>query len=86
MPGVAISEDRLLREFLTLVQIDSPTSEEGEIARVLERALAGIGFSVVNDGTGPSTGNLIARLGGLPATGRPSPSARTWTPWSPAVE
>jgi tripeptide aminopeptidase len=59
-----ICEDRLLAEFLEMVQIDSPVFHEGEFARVLESRLAGLGFRVVNDNTGPSSGNLIATIPG----------------------
>lgn len=58
-----ISDDRVLREFLELVRIDSPSFEEAAIARVLEAKLRALGFTVENDQAGPSTGNLIARLG-----------------------
>ncbi len=68
---VAVSEQRVLDEFLGLVQIDSVSFEEGEIARVLEEKLRRMGFSVFNDGTGPSTGNLIIRLAGT-APGAPA--------------
>lgn len=59
-----ISEERVLDRFLHLVQIDSVSFQEAPITRVLEQALHGLGFSVVNDGTGLSTGNLIAHLAG----------------------
>jgi tripeptide aminopeptidase len=69
--AVEVSEQRVLGEFLELVQIDSVTFEESQIAGVLEAKLREIGFSVVNDGTGPSTGNVIARLEGTAPTGTP---------------
>jgi tripeptide aminopeptidase len=59
-----ISRQRLLDEFLQLVQIDSVTFEEAEVARYLDSRLRGLGFAVENDAAGPSTGNLIARLPG----------------------
>ena len=64
MLSATVSEVRIIEEFLELVRIDSPTSEEAEIARVLGSKLLTMGFSVRNDGTGPSTGNLIAHLNG----------------------
>lgn len=64
-----VSERRVLEEFLELVQIDSPVFEEAAMARALEEKLAQLGFSVLNDLTGPSTGNLIARLPGSAAAG-----------------
>jgi len=68
---VAISEQRVLRRFLDLVQIDSVSLEEGQVARTLEEELRGMGFSVFNDGTGPSTGNMIAQLRGTVAAAVP---------------
>jgi len=59
-----ILEDRLLADFLEMVQIDSPVFHEREFARVLESRLADLGFCVRNDNTGPSSGNLIATLSG----------------------
>jgi tripeptide aminopeptidase len=59
-----ICEDRLLAEFLEIVQIDSPVFHEGEFAGALECKLASLGFHVVNDHTGPSSGNLIGTLPG----------------------
>lgn len=59
-----VSEKRVVDEFIELVQIDSPTRDEAAVAAVLEAKLAALGFSVTNDHTGPSTGNLIARLAG----------------------
>lgn len=67
----AVSEQRVLEEFLELVRIDSVTFEEAAIARALEGKLRRLGFDVFNDGTGPSTGNLIARLPGTAAKGTP---------------
>lgn len=59
---------RLIDEFLELVQIDSPTSKEGKIAKVLVNKLEEIGLTVEIDDaaakTGSETGNVIARLKG----------------------
>lgn len=59
---------RLIDEFLELVQIDSPTSKEGKIAKVLVKKLEEIGLTVEIDDagekTGAETGNVIARLKG----------------------
>ena len=59
---------RLIDEFLELVQIDSPTSTEGKIAKVLVEKLEEIGLTVEIDDaaakTGSETGNVIARLKG----------------------
>lgn len=67
-PNVVVSEERLLSRFLQLVQVDSVSTEEGELARILENELRSIGFSVFNDGTGPTTGNLIAGMRGTTVT------------------
>lgn len=61
--------DRLLEEFLELVQIDSETKEEAAIAEVLTNKLEALGFSVVEDDskerTGHGAGNLVATLEGV---------------------
>ena len=63
-----INEQRVLNEFLELVQIDSPTSKEGKIAQVLVEKLETIGCQVTIDDaaekTGAETGNVIATLKG----------------------
>ena len=59
-----VSEQRVVDEFVELVRIDSPTHEEAAVTAVLEAKLAEMGFQVSNDHTGPSTGNLVARLDG----------------------
>jgi tripeptide aminopeptidase len=64
MPGVR--RERVVRDFLELVRIDSPAREEAAIAAELETRFRALGLEVRNDGRGPSTGNLLARW---PATG-----------------
>lgn len=63
-----INKQRLMDEFLELVQIDSPTSKEGAIAKVLVKKLEDLGCEVVIDNagelTGAETGNVIATLKG----------------------
>ena len=63
-----INKQRLIDEFLELVQIDSPTSKEGKIAQVLVKKLEEIGCEVIIDDagekTGAETGNIIATLKG----------------------
>ena len=63
-----VNKQRLIDEFLELVQIDSPTSKEGKIAGVLVKKLEEIGCEVVIDNagekTGAETGNIIATLKG----------------------
>ncbi|UJF28359.1 M20/M25/M40 family metallo-hydrolase [Planococcus sp. 107-1] len=63
-----MNKDRLLNEFLELVQIDSETKNEAEIASVLKRKLEDIGFHVAEDDSsvrnGHGANNLIATLRG----------------------
>jgi tripeptide aminopeptidase len=63
-----IQEDRLLQEFLELVQIDSETKHEAEICRVLKEKLTALGLEVIEDDTmaitGHGAGNLVATLKG----------------------
>lgn len=64
-----INEERLLNEFLELVQIDSETKYETEIAKVLKKKFTDLGLDVFEDDTtaqtGHGAGNLICTL---PAT------------------
>ncbi len=55
-----IDKDRLLRTFLDLVKIDSPSGEEEAIAQELTLRLAALGANVQRD----AFGNLIAKLDG----------------------
>jgi tripeptide aminopeptidase len=55
-----INQDRLVSTFLELVQIDSPSGQEEEIARHLTAALKSLGLTVARD----QTGNVIGRLAG----------------------
>ncbi|GIO06977.1 hypothetical protein J31TS6_30050 [Brevibacillus reuszeri] len=61
-----INEERLLNEFLELVQIDSETKNEAEINKVLKQKLVDMGFTVEEDDAAAKTGhganNLIATL------------------------
>lgn len=63
-----INEQRILDEFLELVQIDSLSLKEAEVAKVLVKKLEEIGFSVEIDNAGEKangeTGNIIATLKG----------------------
>lgn len=52
-----INEDRLVKTFCDLVQIDSPSDEEEEMAQDLSRRLSELGFEILRD----AHGNLIAR-------------------------
>jgi tripeptide aminopeptidase len=61
-----INQERLLNEFLELVQIDSETKFEAEIAKVLKAKFSGLGLTVIEDDTtaktGHGAGNLICTL------------------------
>ncbi|RWZ60146.1 M20/M25/M40 family metallo-hydrolase [Halobacillus fulvus] len=65
---VAINKQRLLDEFLELVQIDSETKEEAAIARVLKEKFETLGLEVLEDQamekTGHGANNLICNLKG----------------------
>lgn len=61
-----INSERLRREFLKLVQIDSPTFKEGKVSRYLQEKLTSLDCEVFVDNagekTGGETGNIIARF------------------------
>lgn len=63
-----INEERLLNEFLELVQIDSETKYEAQIAKVLKKKFRDLGVEVYEDDTtsqtGHGAGNLICTLQG----------------------
>jgi tripeptide aminopeptidase len=63
-----LNKQRLLDEFFELVQIDSETKNEREIANVLIQKLKALGFDVFEDDSaersGHGAGNLIATLKG----------------------
>ncbi|EIJ78786.1 peptidase T-like protein [Bacillus methanolicus PB1] len=63
-----INQERLLNEFLELVQIDSETKYEAEIAKVLKEKFTELGLDVYEDDTtaqtGHGAGNLICTLRG----------------------
>ncbi len=63
-----INQERLLNEFLELVQIDSETKFETEIAKVLKQKFADLGLDVIEDDTtaktGHGAGNMICTLKG----------------------
>ncbi|WP_042458149.1 tripeptidase T [Neobacillus dielmonensis] len=64
-----INQERLLNEFLELVQIESETKNEAQISKVLKQKFTDLGLEVVEDDTtsvtGHGAGNLICTL---PAT------------------
>lgn len=63
-----INEERLLQEFLELVQIDSETKHESQIAKILKDKFELLGVEVYEDDTkevtGFGAGNLICTLPG----------------------
>jgi len=65
---IMVNQARVVEEFLELVQIDSESKNEAEIAKVLKEKLEALGLDVYEDDTkaqtGLGSGNLIARLKG----------------------
>ncbi|WP_020616760.1 M20/M25/M40 family metallo-hydrolase [Paenibacillus daejeonensis] len=67
-----INKDRLVKDFMALVQVDSETRNEAEISKVLTKRFAELGLEVEEDDTaavtGHGAGNLFATL--KPADGQ----------------
>ncbi|MCD7033246.1 M20/M25/M40 family metallo-hydrolase [Metabacillus sp. GX 13764] len=63
-----VNKDRIVEEFLELVQIDSETGDEGAISKVLKEKFSSLGLKVEEDDTtsitGHGAGNLICTLEG----------------------
>ncbi|HEX6594387.1 MAG TPA: M20/M25/M40 family metallo-hydrolase [Bacillota bacterium] len=59
---VKVNEERLLQEFLELVQIDSETKYETKIAAVLKDKFTELGIDVVEDDTKEKTGHGAGNL------------------------
>lgn len=67
-----INKDRIVEEFLRLVQIDSPSLHERQLADYLKEKLTGMGLEVIEDDAGKAigntcddqTGNLICTIKG----------------------
>jgi len=63
-----INQERIVKEFMELVRIDSETRNEREIADILKRKLNNLGLSVIEDDAGTkiggNAGNIIANLPG----------------------
>src|SRR5699024_7982658 len=65
---IEVNQDRLINEFMELVQIDSETKYEEEIAKVLKKKFTDSGLEVIEDNAKEKTGhgadNLICTLKG----------------------
>lgn len=72
---VQVNQDRLINEFMELVQTDSETMYEAEIASVLKQKFKNLGLEVTEDNskdvTGHGAGNLICHLSGTKADADP---------------
>jgi tripeptide aminopeptidase len=66
-----LDRDRLVDTFVRLARIDSPSRGEAAVAAVVRAELEALGFAVIDDGSGPSCGNLIARPAAAQRTGEP---------------
>ncbi|MCF6093454.1 M20/M25/M40 family metallo-hydrolase [Microaerobacter geothermalis] len=66
-----VNQQRLIDEFMELVQVDSETGHEGAISMVLKNKFSSLGLQVVEDQakgkTGHGAGNLVATLEGTTA-------------------
>ncbi len=69
-----VNTSRIVEEFMELVQVDSVSGKERQIADLLKRKLAALGLEVREDDagrvTGSTTGNIVGRF---PATGGKGP-------------
>ncbi|MGY0694587.1 M20/M25/M40 family metallo-hydrolase [Virgibacillus sp. FSP13] len=65
---VQVNQDRLINEFMELVQIDSETGHEEKISDVLKQKFTDLGLEVIEDNskekTGHGSNNLICNLKG----------------------
>ncbi len=72
---IKVNEDRIVKEFIELVQVDSETKNEAEISKVLKEKLTALGLEVYEDDskeiTGHGSGNLICTLKGNKADADP---------------
>lgn len=57
-----VAKDRIIREFMELVQIDSETKHEQEISKVLKEKFEGLGLAVREDDTAEKTGHGAGNL------------------------
>src|SRR5699024_7568651 len=72
---IKVNKDRLIEEFLELVQIDSETKYESEISSISKEKFKNLGLDVVEDNakelTGHGAGNLICSLKGTKIEAEP---------------
>ncbi|MFG6114420.1 M20/M25/M40 family metallo-hydrolase [Halobacillus sp. MO56] len=65
---VTVNKERLLEEFLELVQVDSETKDEAKIAKVLKKKFSDLGLEVLEDDarnqTDHDANNLVCNLKG----------------------
>lgn len=65
-----VNEQRVVQEFMELVQVDSESRNERQMANILKQKLGTMGLTVVEDQAGQvvgtNTGNVIATLHGNP--------------------
>src|SRR3984893_14301077 len=57
-----IKNDRLIAEFMELVQVDSETRDELAISKVLTNKFTQLGLTVVQDDTAAQTGHAAGNL------------------------
>jgi tripeptide aminopeptidase len=68
---VGAQRDRLAATFVRLARIDSPALHEGAMAQAVAAELETLGWEVIDDHSGPETGNLIARVRGADRQSEP---------------
>src|SRR5699024_10602619 len=72
---IEVNQDRLIKEVMKLVHIDSETKYEEEIAKVLKKKFSDLGLEVIEDNAKEKTrngaGNLICTLKGSKEVAEP---------------
>ena len=65
---MSINKERMLKEFLSLVSIDSEPRKERQVADALLKIMQGMGIEALEDGIakqiGGDTGNIVAKIAG----------------------
>lgn len=75
-----INEERLLKEFLEFIQIDSESCNEKAMGERLCQVLKEMGLEPITDEAGKTyNSNGFNVFAHLPGEGRPSVSVLTWT-------